>query len=170
MPPSGFSSVCLPKLSLWHEKPKTCRTRSIFKHPLLAFLSLWQCWVLWGIQIPPSHHFPRACASEHFAQLAVRGSIISSLLSFKLQFSKAVCDPSSARHTAYGIHRSASLSDTCSFFSRIPVHESCLGAVWRGAPQKIQVESGWTLHSSVPRTTVLFYVLGTDSQRQKRGF
>lgn len=83
---------------------------------------------------------------------------INYFLTLKFQvtvFQGWVSDPSSARHTAYGIHRSASSGDACSFFSRIPVHESCLGGVWRGAPQKIQMERGCTLYSSVPRTTVL---------------
>lgn len=81
-----------------------------------------------------SHHCPRGCASEHLFSILFHRSIISSPKGSVTVFQGWVCDPGG--HRACGIHSSASWSGSCSFFSCVPGHESCLGGVWRGTPKE----------------------------------
>lgn len=146
MHPSGFSSV-FPKAGLtWEAK---ILQSSEHLQTSLAFFLVFMA-MLGALRNPDLS----LCIIAH---RVVPQSILFSWLSidplllhckFQGQFPKADCDPSSGRHTTYGIHSSASSRGACSFFSRV----LCMRVVLEesgGGTTKIQVERGWKLYSSV---------------------
>lgn len=166
MHPSGFSSV-FPKAGLtWEAK---ILQSSEHLQTSLAFFLVFMA-MLGALRNPDLS----LCIIAH---RAVPQSILFSWLSidplllhckFQGQFPKADCDPSSGRHTTYGIHSSAFSRGACSFFSRV----LCMRVVLEesgGGTTKIQVERGWKLYSSVSQCFLCARDRGIPVSSDRRG-